>query len=78
MIKGAKNSLFIAIVWLLAVFCSCTAQAYFQDHITVTGPSKIAVGKPNLEYSIIPDINGPFTIISCLFCVYDDTNLVSQ
>lgn len=53
-------------------------HAYFQDHITITGPSKIAVGRPNLEYSIIPDINGPFTVISIHFFVEEGINLVGQ
>ena len=65
-----NNKLFLKIMFLfLLVLKPFITHAYFQDHITITGPSKIAVGRPNLEYSIIPDINGPFTVISIHFFV---------
>lgn len=75
-----NHKLFFGTIFLLwAVLNSFVTQAYFQDHITVTGPSALAVGRPNLEYSIIPDINGPFTILFVEFYVCDaNLSLISQ
>ncbi|MBR5624461.1 hypothetical protein IKW72_05605 [bacterium] len=78
MIKQIKKYTLSCLLLFLMPWLSITGKAVVPDFMTISGPSKIAVGKPDLEYSVYYYINGSFTLINFDFVVWDGDDLLSQ